>query len=64
LSNGVDVGQNGFVSITINGGVLTLDYRDIDNRQLLVERFTAGAGGSFTYDFTDPSGILKPAPGQ
>ena len=38
----------------------TLDYRDIDNKQLLVEQFTAGGGGSLTYTFKNPGSGLQP----
>ena len=62
LDNEVEVGQNGFVNVTIQQDVLTLDYRDIDNTQLLVETFRPGAKGTLDYGFTDPAGILKPPP--
>ena len=58
LDDGTDVGENGLVNLTIQGDVLTLDYRDIKNTSLLVERFTPGANGALTYTFDDP-GILK-----
>jgi hypothetical protein len=45
LSNGVTVGENGFVNIAIQGEELTLDYRDIRNKQVFLETFRAGAGG-------------------
>jgi hypothetical protein len=54
------VGENGFVNLTIAGPVLTLDYRDIRNTQLLVETFTAGGAGSFRRAVVNDPGILKP----
>jgi len=62
LDDKAEVGQNRFVSATIKGGVLTLDYRDVENKQLLVEQFTAGPGGSLTCTFRNPDGVLQPPP--
>ena len=62
LDDKTEVGQNGFVTATIKGGVLTLDYRDVENKQLLVEQFTAGPGGSLTCTFRNPDGVLQPPP--
>lgn len=62
LDSKTQVGQNGFVTATIRGAVMTLDYRDIDNKQLLVEQFTATGAGSLTYSFKNPGGILRPPP--
>ena len=60
IGNGSQVGENGFVNLTIAGPDLTLDYRDIRNTQLLVETFTAdGTGGISRAVISDP-GILKP----
>jgi hypothetical protein len=56
------VGQNGFVNLIIQGGNLTLDYRDVDNIQVLVEHFTANPDRTLTYAAQDP-GILKAPPG-
>ena len=58
LDDGTQVGTNGFVLATIQGDNLTLEYRDIDNTQLLVETFRAGANGMFSYSVSDPAGIL------
>ncbi len=55
------VGQNGFVSATIKGDVLTLDYRDIDDISLLVEAFSPNADGTLKHQFQDP-GVLRPPP--
>ena len=54
------VGENGFVNLTIADSVLTLDYRDIRNTQLLVETFTADSAGGFRREVVYDSGILKP----
>ena len=59
LGDGTVVGQNGFVKATIQGDTLTLDYRDIDNTQLLVEAFTRTSGSSFSYRLLADPGILK-----
>ncbi|HWB87436.1 MAG TPA: metallophosphoesterase [Bryobacteraceae bacterium] len=59
LDDGTPVGQNGYLNVTIQGGTMTLEYRDIDDKQLLVETFTAGAGGSLQYAVNDQAGILK-----
>ena len=62
LGDGTKVGENGFVNLTITDRVLTLDYRDINNTQLLVETFTTdGTGGLGRTVVSDP-GILKPPP--
>lgn len=53
-------GRNGFVLLHIDGDALTLDYRDIDNTQLLVETFKPSAGGALNRTFQDP-GILTRA---
>lgn len=60
LDDKTSVGENGFVSLTISGRVLTLDYRDIKNSQLLVETFTADSSGSFRYAVVNNPGILQP----
>lgn len=60
LDGAVPVGKNGFVLIHVDGNALTLDYRDIDNAQLLVETFTPGARGALNRTFEDP-GILTRA---
>ena len=39
---------------------MTLDYRGLDNRQLLVETFTTGAGGALQRAVVYDAGILKP----
>jgi hypothetical protein len=39
---GKKVGFNGFINLTIEGNVATLDHRDLDNHSFLVERFIAG----------------------
>jgi len=62
LDDGALVGENGFVNLTIAGPVLTLDYRDIRNAQLLVETFTADGAGGFQRAVVNDPGILKPPP--
>lgn len=59
LDDGTEVGENGFVIVTIQGPTLTLDYRDIRNESLLVERFVITASGALTHNLDNP-GILKP----
>ena len=60
LSDGTAAGKNGFVLVTIEQDVLTLDYRDIDNTRLLVERFSSGPGGALQRTFDDPGILRKP----
>ncbi len=60
LDDGSAVGENGFVNLSIEGAVLTLDYRDITNTQLLVESFTADGAGGFRRAVVNDPGILKP----
>lgn len=60
LENGVQVGQNGHLNLTMNGPVLTFDYRDIDNTQLLVESFTTDGSGRLSRSVLSDPGILKP----
>ncbi|HEX3800898.1 MAG TPA: metallophosphoesterase [Verrucomicrobiae bacterium] len=61
LDDGTVVGQNGFVNLTFEGTDLTLDYRDIDNIQLLVERFTPNADGTLQRTVvTDPAVLWSP----
>jgi Calcineurin-like phosphoesterase len=55
---GTPVGQNGFANVTLDQATLTLEYRDIDNNQLLIETFTPGAGGTLVYTVTDPTHLL------
>ena len=62
LPGGATVGQNGFVTATIQGPALTLEYRDIDNNQLLVEEFTPAANGALGYRLVSNSGVLQPPP--
>jgi hypothetical protein len=42
--DGSTVGFNGFVNLAIAGKTATFDYRDLNNKSLLVERFTANEG--------------------
>jgi len=58
LDDGTMAGTNGYVVASIQRETLTLEYRDIDDTQLLVETFTADAAGSFRYGVQDPAGIL------
>ena len=58
LDNGTKVGRSGFVNVTIENDQLTLEYRDIDNTLLLVERFTPGANGELNNIILTEPGIL------
>jgi len=56
------VGFNGFVNLEIEGAIATLDYRDLENKKLLVERFTATADKlAQTFVFVDPAMAKGPA---
>jgi hypothetical protein len=59
LDDGTAVGENGFVLLAIDGPVMTLEYRDIANRRLLVETFTATGGGGIQYAVAANPGILQ-----
>lgn len=60
LANGAAVGENGYLLVTIKGETLTLDYRDLSDKQLLLETFTPSSNGTLTYSFED-RGILTHA---
>ena len=62
LSDGTDVGRNGFVLLTMDGYRLTFDYRDLNDNPMLVERFIGKADGTLVYSFDPPPpGGLIPA---
>jgi len=53
---GVTVGYNGFVNLEINGNSARLDYRDVNNKKLVVEQFTVDGGKlSQRFEFVDES---------
>jgi hypothetical protein len=64
LEDGSKAGQNGFVLATLRQSTLTLDYRDIDNNQLLTETFEPAASGTLRHSVANPAGILKPPPAR
>jgi hypothetical protein len=49
-------GMNGFVNLKIAGNKVTLDHRDVTNKSILMETFTAVAPGKITqiFDYVDP----------
>ena len=49
LDDGTDVGRNGYVLLTLADSALTLDYRDLNNQSLFVERFVGKASGTLKY---------------
>jgi len=49
--DGVKVGFNGFVNLKLADNVAGFDYRDLNNTQLLVERFTATGAGRVAHQF-------------
>lgn len=59
LPGGDPVGENGFVTATIEDRALTLEYRDVANNQMLVEEFTPAANGALSYRVVRNSGILR-----
>jgi hypothetical protein len=62
LSDGTDVGRNGFVLLTMDGYRLTFDYRDLNDNPMFVERFNGKADGTLEYSFDPPPpGGLIPA---
>jgi len=54
LSDGTLVGRNGFVVLTLDGYTLTLDYRDLNNQPMFVEKFVGQADGTLQYSYTPP----------
>jgi hypothetical protein len=61
LNDGTPVGRNGFAILTLDGYTLTVDYRDLDNGPMFVERFVGKPDGSLQYSFDPiPSGGLTP----
>jgi hypothetical protein len=44
-------GMNGFLNLQIAGDIVTLDHRDVTNRSVLTETFTAGTNGSIAHSF-------------
>lgn len=58
--DGGTVGVNGFVMAYFSGSTLTLEYRDIDNQVLLVEKFDGGPGGALQYTLVDAGSVLTP----
>jgi predicted phosphodiesterase len=59
LDDGSRVGENGFVNLNIEGPAMTLEYRDIANVPLLVEKFTAAPDGAIQYAVVSNPQILK-----
>lgn len=57
----MNVGFNGFVNLTLDGNTATLDYRRLDNTQVLEERFTA-TGTAIAQQFTAASQDLFRGP--
>jgi hypothetical protein len=64
LDNGATIGLNGFVNLAIEGPTITLDYRDINNVQLLAEKFSAAGDGSLVRTVVNNPGILTPPPAK
>ena len=62
LDGGPLVGRNGFLSVSIEGEALKLDYRDIDNLSLLVEEFRPAPGGALDCKIVSQAGVLQPPP--
>ena len=62
LLDGRQVGVNGFVNLSLSGRVLTLDYRDINNKSLIVEEFKHVGDGVLSHNFVkEPQPGLTPA---
>jgi hypothetical protein len=49
-------GMNGFVNLKIAGNTVTLDHRDVSNKSILTETFTAAGPRTITqkFDYVDP----------
>lgn len=59
IGDGTHAGWNGFLNLTLHGSILTLDYRDLENRQLFVERFFGHSDGSLQNTYQTPVPMLK-----
>jgi len=59
LGDNMTAGWNGFLNLTLDGPTMTLDYRDLKNRQLFVESFVGNPGGSIQHSFRERVPILK-----
>ena len=44
-------GMNGFLNMEIAGNIVTLDHRDVTNKTVLLERFTAAKEGIASHEF-------------
>jgi hypothetical protein len=58
LEDGSTVGENGYLLLTINHETLTLDYRDINDKQVYIESFTPAPDGKLEITFQNKG--LKP----
>jgi len=64
LDDGSRVGENGFVVLTIEGKLLTLDYRDSHNNLLLVETFVPKPDGTLDFQIVKNPSVLQQVPRQ
>lgn len=49
LDDGTEVGRNGYALLSLAASTLTLDYRDLNNQSLFVERFVGEANGTLQH---------------
>lgn len=59
IGDGSNGGWNGFLNLTLDGPTMTLDYRDLENRQLFLETFVGSSDGSLRYSYQTPVPVLK-----
>lgn len=64
IGDGDTAGWNGFANLTLTGPQLTIDYRDITNRRLYTETFTATPTGSVELTSHHDASIHEPVPSK
>jgi hypothetical protein len=59
VGDNTTAGYNGFMSLTIDGATVALDYRDLDNAPLFLETFVGNPDGSLEHSVNSPVPILQ-----
>ena len=62
LEDGSYAGWNGYANMTLEGPVMTIDYRDVTDHTLFSESFTAQQDGSITYKMLASQGLKAVTP--
>jgi hypothetical protein len=58
VGDGTTAGWNGFLNATIDGNLITLDYRDLNNTSLFVESFRGNPDATLEYSYQTPPPVL------